>query len=175
MDGAIEGATNTLEHFRATDEVGLWVFTTGVGASGAPTVALRPTSPLGADRETLASTLDDLRYAAKAGTPLYDAIAEAFDSMTELAQPGRINAIVLLSDGVDTDSVTSLDSLVAKLNEASREGGNDAPVRIFAIAYGAEADMQALSRIATASGGQVFDASNPERIDLVFASVINNF
>jgi Ca-activated chloride channel family protein len=175
MDGAIEGATSTLEHFRATDEVGLWVFTTGVGTEGSPTVALRPTSPLGADRETLAGTLEDLRYAAKAGTPLYDAIAEAFDYMTELAQPGRINAIVLLSDGVDTDSVTSLDSLVAHLNEASREGGNDAPVRIFAIAYGAEADMQALGRIATASGGQVFDASNPERIDLVFASVINNF
>jgi Ca-activated chloride channel family protein len=175
MDGAIDGASATLEHFRSTDEVGLRVFTTGIGADGAPTATLRPTSPLGADRETLASSLADLRYATKAGTPLYDAISEAYDAMTATAQPGRINAIVLLSDGVDTDSFTSLDSLVAKLNGATREGGNDAPVRIFAIAYGSDADLGALGRIAAASGGQVFDASNPERIDLVFASVINNF
>jgi Ca-activated chloride channel family protein len=177
MDGAIEGATNTLEHFRTTDEVGLWVFTTGVAPDDQSqvTFALRDVEPLGSSRETLARSLDSLRQAHKAGTPLYDAVAAAFDAMTERAQPGRINAIVLLSDGNDTDSAISLDSLVAKLNAANREGGNDAPVRIFAIAYGADADQSALGRIATASGGQVFDASNPERINLVFASVINNF
>jgi Ca-activated chloride channel family protein len=172
MDGAIEGAIATLEHFRSTDEVGLAVFTTGLGEVTFP---LREVSPLGADRETLATSLGGLRQAAKAGTPLYDAVAAAFDDMSARAQAGRINAIVLLSDGQDTDSVMSLDSLVAKLNGANREGGNDAPVRIFAIAYGEDADQSALGRIATASGGQVFDASNPERIDLVFASVINNF
>ena len=48
-------------------------------------------------------------------------------------------------------------------------------MRIFAIAYGASADTSALRRIAEATGGQVFDASDPQRIDLVFASVINNF
>jgi Ca-activated chloride channel family protein len=176
MDGAIEGATNTIEHFRSTDEVGLWVFTTNLAADpAAVTLALREVTPLGSDRETLARSLGDLRRAAKSGTPLYDAVAAAFDHMAARAEPGRINAIVLLSDGIDTDSTMSLDSLVAKLAAANREGGNDAPVRIFTIAYGADADQSALQRIATASGGQMFDASNPERIDLVFASVINNF
>jgi Ca-activated chloride channel family protein len=177
IDGAIEGATNTLEHFRATDEVGLWVFTTGLVPDdpAAVTFSLREVEPLGSDRETLAGSLESLRQSYKAGTPLYDAVAAAFDAMTARAQPGRINAIVLLSDGEDTDSKISLDSLVAKLNAANREGGNDAPVRIFAIAYGADADQGPLGRIAAASGGQVFDASNPERINLVFASVINNF
>jgi len=95
--------------------------------------------------------------------------------MSARAEPGRINAIVLLSDGQDTDSVTSLDSLVAQLGKDAKEGGDESLVRVFAIAYGADADKTALKRIAEATGGQMFDASDPQRIDLVFASVINNF
>ena len=48
-------------------------------------------------------------------------------------------------------------------------------MRIFPIAYGEGADTAALQRIAEATGGQWFDASDPAKIDLVFASVINNF
>ena len=65
---------------------------------------------------------------------------DAFDG-----RQGRINAIVVLSDGQDTDSAISLDSLVAKIGKSSREGGNDAPVRIFPIAYGEGADTNALA------------------------------
>ena len=118
---------------------------------------------------------DDLRFAQRKGTPLYDAIAQAYDEMTKRAEPGRINAIVVLSDGQDTDSSISLDSLIAKIGKATREGGEDAPVRIFPIAYGEGADTGALQRIAEATGGQWFDASDAAKIDLVFASVINNF
>ena len=176
LDGAIEGAQSTLGHFRSTDEVGVWAFTTGVSsAAGRNIVVLRDVSPLASDREAVDSSLDDLRYAHREGTPLYDAIAAAYDEMTARAEPGRINAIVLLSDGQDTDSQISLDSLVATIGKASREGGDDAPVRIFPIAYGEGADTNALQRIAEATGGQWFDASDAAKIDLVFASVINNF
>ncbi|WP_235038089.1 substrate-binding and VWA domain-containing protein [Microbacterium sp. 18062] len=176
LDGAIEGAQSTVGHFRTTDEVGLWAFTTGVESeAGEGILVLRDVSPLGADRESLSSSLDDLRYSQRAGTPLYDAIATAYDAMKERAEPGRINAIVVLSDGQDTDSSISLDSLIAKIGQSSREGGDAAPVRIFPIAYGEGADTNALDRIAEATGGQWFDASDSERIDLVFASVINNF
>ena len=95
--------------------------------------------------------------------------------MVERAEPGRINAMVVLSDGQDTDSAMSLDSLIAKIGAADREGGDAAPVRIFPIAYGEGADTSALERIAEATGGQWFDASDAAKIDLVFASVINNF
>jgi Ca-activated chloride channel family protein len=176
LDGAIEGAQATLGHFRSSDEVGVWAFTTGVeSAAGENIVVLRDVSPLASDRESVDSSLDDLRFAHRDGTPLYDAIAAAYDEMVARAQPGRINAIVLLSDGQDTDSEISLDSLVAKIGASSKEGGDDAPVRIFPIAYGEGADTGALQRIAEATGGQWFDASDAAKIDLVFASVINNF
>ncbi|MBD8022825.1 vWA domain-containing protein [Microbacterium gallinarum] len=176
LDGAIEGAQATLGHFRSTDEVGVWAFTTGVeSAAGENLVVLRDVTPLASDRESVDASLDDLRFANREGTPLYDAIAQAYDEMTKRAEPGRINAIVVLSDGQDTDSSISLDSLVAKIGKTTREGGDDAPVRIFPIAYGEGADTGALQRIAEATGGQWFDASDAAKIDLVFASVINNF
>lgn len=176
LDGAIEGAQATLGHFRSSDEVGVWAFTTGVDSeAGENLVVLRGVSPLASDRESVESALDDLRFATREGTPLYDAIAVAYDEMTARAEPGRINAIVVLSDGQDTDSSISLDSLIAKIGASGREGGDDAPVRIFPIAYGEGADTGALERIAEATGGQWFDASDAAKIDLVFASVINNF
>ncbi|MFE7845744.1 substrate-binding domain-containing protein [Microbacterium sp. NPDC057407] len=176
LDGAIEGAQATLGHFRSTDEVGVWAFTTGVESeAGQNIVVLRDVVPLASERESVETSLDDLRFATREGTPLYDAIAAAYDEMSARAEPGRINAIVLLSDGQDTDSSISLDSLIAKIGADSDEGGAEAPVRIFPIAYGEGADTGALQRIAEATGGQWFDASDAAKIDLVFASVINNF
>lgn len=176
LDGAIEGAQSTLSHFRSSDEVGVWAFTTDIESEAGRGIAvLRNVEPLGSDRESLDTSLDDLHYATRQGTPLYDSIALAYDDMVARAEPGRINAIVVLSDGQDTDSSMSLDSLIAKISQASREGGDDAPVRIFPIAYGEGADSSALQRIAEATGGQWFDASDAAKIDLVFASVINNF
>lgn len=176
LDGAIQGAQTTLDHFRSTDEVGVWAFTTGISSdAGNGIQVLRDVRALGSDGESLDSSLEDLHYAQRNGTPLYDSILLAYEEMSARAEPGRINAIVVLSDGEDTDSVTSLDSLIAKIGKSSSEGGSDAPVRIFPIAYGEGADTSALQRIADVTGGQLFDASNAERIDLVFASVINNF
>lgn len=176
LDGAIEGAQTTLGHFRSSDEIGVWAFTTGLSSSAGENVAvLRDVTPLGSDRESLDTSLEDLRFAQREGTPLYDAIAAAYDEMTARAEPGRINAIVVLSDGQDTDSTISLDSLIARIGTSSREGADAAPVRIFPIAYGEGADTGALRRIAEATGGQWFDASDAAKIDLVFASVINNF
>ncbi|WP_243075358.1 substrate-binding and VWA domain-containing protein [Microbacterium sp. SS28] len=176
LDGAIDGAQKTLGHFRQTDEVGVWAFTTGISSEAGENIAvLRDVTPLASDLESLQSSIEDLKFSNRQGTPLYDAIAAAYDEMKLRAEPGRINAIVVLSDGQDTDSAMSLDSLIAKIGKASREGSDAAPVRIFPIAYGEGADTSALQRIAEATGGQWFDASDPAKIDLVFASVINNF
>ncbi|MDR0594024.1 MAG: VWA domain-containing protein, partial [Bifidobacteriaceae bacterium] len=91
------------------------------------------------------------------------------------AEPGRINAIVVLSDGEDTDSDGSIEGLIQKINADFAEGGDEAPVRVFPIAYGGAADLDALERLARASNGQVFDASDATKIADVLRSVMNNF
>ena len=176
LEGAIQGAQSTLGNFRATDKIGVWAFTTGLKSEvGNNVVPVRDFSALGGDGEALKSSIADLRNANRQGTPLYDAIAQAYDYMVPQAEEGRINAIVVLSDGEDTDSTTSLDSLLVKINSSAKEGTATAPVRIFTIAYGEGADTEILERISKASGGQMFDATDPTRINEIFSQVMNNF
>lgn len=180
LDGAIEGATTTLGAVRPTDEIGVWAFTTGLSSEiDGQTVngigVVRPFGALGGDKEGLQGDIADLVNARRSGTPLYDAVAAAYDYMKSHADSGRINAIVVLSDGEDTDSMNRLDTLIQKINADQREGGNDKPVRIFAIAYSSAADVDSLEKLARASEGQVFDATDPAKITETFQSVMNNF
>jgi len=176
LDGAIDGAVSTLNNFRSTDEIGVWAFTTGLPDTGlGENVA--PVYDFGAlngNKEKIGGSIEDLVYSNRQGTPLYDAISTSYDFMNEKAETGRINAIIVLSDGQDTDSKTSLESLLVKLNQKG-EGSNDNPVRVFTIAYGDGADKEILQKISTATGGQMFDATDPKKIQDVFQSVVNNF
>lgn len=173
MKDAISSAQNTLDHFRPTDELGVWAFTTGVSSDvGKNVVEIHSVSPLAGQRESLSNEIGKL--VPIDGTPLYDAVLTAYEYMSARAEPGRINAIILLSDGQDEDSETTLDTLLTKLR-AKTEGGAESAVRIFPIVYGSGAPPDALTAIAEASGGQVFDASDPRRINIVFRQVVNNF
>ena len=174
LELAISSIQNNLEHFRTTDEVGIWAFTTSSEGSDTDISVVRDFSAIGSDMEGLIDDVADVRYAGHYGTPLYDSILEGYKYMSDIAEPGRINAIVILSDGDDTDSSMSLSSLLVELSTSS-ESQSDAPVRVFTIAYGEGANTEALTAIAEATGGQMFDASDPTSIDKVFASVINNF
>lgn len=175
LDGAKQSAVSTLGHFRPTDELGVWVFSTDINSSvGKNIIEIKPVSPMAGARENLANQINKLDGVA--GTPLYDALSVAYSHMQKRAEPGRINAIILLSDGEDTDSELSFDDLMRQLRASSKEGNNDlAPVRVFPIVYGENAPTGALDEIAEATGGQVFNASDPRRINLVFQQVVNNF
>ncbi|MDR2381554.1 MAG: substrate-binding and VWA domain-containing protein, partial [Bifidobacteriaceae bacterium] len=180
LEAAIEGAKSTVDNFRPTDEIGVWAFTTGLvgvfdGVERDNVVAVREFGPLGDGKESLRNDIADLAHSTRRGTPLYDTLELAYTYMSQRAEAGRINAIVVLSDGEDTDSLSSIDSLLQQINQDNAEGGNDAPVRIFAIAYSDSADVDALARLAQASGGQVFDATDATKISEVFRSVMNNF
>lgn len=177
LDGAIESAQGTIGNFRSTDQIGVWAFTTDIESElGKNVIPVRDFGPLNNDSETIGNSLDELRYTDRNGTPLYDSIALSYDYMSEQAESGRINAIVVLSDGADEGSDMSLNSLLAKLQASGQsEGGKNNQVRIFTIAYGEGANKDELSKISEATGGQMFDASDPERIEEVFESVINNF
>ena len=49
-------------------------------------VSPRDVEPLASDRESLGSSIEDLRFSNRQGTPLYDAIALAYDEMSERYQ-----------------------------------------------------------------------------------------
>jgi Ca-activated chloride channel family protein len=99
--------------------------------------------------------------------------------MVEGYDPTLINAVVLLTDGVNDDGQTAddddqLDELLATL-ERGTEGESAKPIRVFTIAYGKQADFSTLERIAEATNAASYDASDPATISKVFTAVVSNF
>jgi len=178
LDLAKEATIAALADFNDDDEVGLWIFTTGLGDDEtADFVPLIEPSRVGDVREQLRTRIRGL--VPLNGTPLYTATQAAYEEQLSTYDPARINAVVLLSDGVNDDGETSdddeqLDALLSALS-ADSEGQQSRPVRVFPISYGEGADLTTLRRIAEASQAAVYDSSDPRSITKVFVAVVSNF
>jgi Ca-activated chloride channel family protein len=103
---------------------------------------------LGNNRSTLEAAIEDL--IAQGDTALLDGVSEAYKRLQKLGDTERINAIVVMTDGRENNSRTSLRTLVNDLEDKS-----GVPVVVFCIAYGSDADLGTLRDIAEPSGGQV--------------------
>jgi Ca-activated chloride channel family protein len=112
-------------------------------------------------------------------TPLYEATQDAYDALAGQYDATKINAVVLLTDGMNDDGEQGDDDrqLSQLLNTLRRgtEGENAKPVRVFTIAYGKGADQETLQRIAQATNAAAYDASDPASITKVFTAVVSNF
>lgn len=105
------------------------------------------------------------------GTALYDAIANAHDLLHAKADKQRINAIIVLTDGADTNSTTlNLDALLKKI--AFNE--ENAATRIFTIGYGSGARTDILKNIAESTRAKYFQGT-PKNIRQVFREISTFF
>ena len=106
------------------------------------------------------------------GTALYDAIAAAYDQKREAIRqdPGRIAAIVVLTDGEDTNSQVTLEGLLRRI----RAGGESQGVRVFTIGYGGSSRKDVLQAIADASQARFYEGT-PANIRTVFREISTFF
>jgi Ca-activated chloride channel family protein len=107
-----------------------------------------PLDELQNNRDALEWEIDHLEAAGD--TALLDGVYEAYRQLQALGDAERINAIVVMTDGLENNSRTSLRSLVQELSSDST-----VPVVVFSIAYGDDADMRTLQAISEPTGGQV--------------------
>jgi Ca-activated chloride channel homolog len=166
LQQAKAGARVFLEALPAGDTVRLLLF------SGKPRwVAERP-EPLSKARASLIGSVES--SFADGGTALYDAIVAAYRPAT--GEPkGAARAVIVLTDGQDTDSVLKLEELMEQLRrQASGEGGSDSTARLFTIAYGEKADDRVLKQLAEAGGGGFFSGT-PKDIQSVYAELATFF
>lgn len=110
---------------------------------------------------------------ANGDTSLYDAIQQSMELLKASRGPqdDRIQAIVVLSDGQDTSSQTSLQT-VTELISANKEERN--PVIVIPVAYGSDADINALNGIARASATKV-QSGDPANIQKVLEIIGSYF
>ena len=98
--------------------------------------------------------------------PVYPAISRALAHVRALHDPKRLNAVVVLSDGAGTN-VGRQELLRSIKAEPVTEGTG---VRIFTVAYGDDADAEALQEIASASSGTFFKGG-PKDLKAVYRSI----
>jgi Ca-activated chloride channel family protein len=174
LDLAKQAITDALDEFEGDDDLGLRIFSTNLGpGEDQDWLDIVDISPVAGGGEEIRRRVNEL--APTNGTPLYTATGDAYDAMLDGFDDERINAVVLLTDGRNEDERNNdLEGLLQRLR-AQAEGESSRPVRIFAIAYGADADLETLRRIAEATNAQVYDASDPTTISRIFVSVVSNF
>jgi Ca-activated chloride channel family protein len=153
----------TLDVLSPNDELGLWTFSDQI-------YKLVPIGPVGPNHSELARHIAVLE--AGGGTALYRATSDAVQEVLNDWDPTRINAVVLLTDGQNSDPNDSDLNVLLRSLEA-RPAASTVPV--FTIGYGQDADLGTLARISQASNGRSYNAPDPAHIGSVFADVISNF
>lgn len=171
MEIAKNGLKKAVEGISNRDEIGLVTFSTDQGPNGEPWKEQTPIA-LGTKQKIL-QQLGGLY--PDGGTALYATLREFNKRMKADLQAGKndgkINAIVLISDGQNEYSDDDLGSLLNDLYTEDVDKG----VRVFTIGYSQDADASALKAIAEKSSGAYYDATDPRSLDKALTSVISNF
>ncbi len=168
---ASAAAKQAIGLFQPTSEVGLWAFSTRQDPPN-DWVELVATAPLGSQidgvtqAERLAQAADELLEIATGDTALYDTALAAYRTAKAGYDAGKINSVVLLTDGVNDDPQgISLDTLLTNLRA---EVDPTRPVVLITIGIGSDVDMATLQQISAITGAGAYQAVNPADIGAVF-------
>lgn len=125
-----------------------------------------PMAPLTENRIQLQAAVQNL--AVNGQTALYDGLMEARKQLAEVSgeERDRINAIILLSDGMDTAQTHTL----ADVENDYRESD----ISIFPVAYGDDADADALTKIAEFSRTMLVKGGTGD-INIIFQNLSRYF
>jgi Ca-activated chloride channel homolog len=107
---------------------------------------------------------------ADGGTKLYDSSLYARDWLQKNLRPDAINAVLVLTDGEDSNSEISLDRLSEELKKSNYESQDG--IAFFTVGYGkaGEFNPEALEKIAQINGGY-YRPGNPETISTLIADL----
>lgn len=162
IGAAREGAAEFLSLLNPGDRLSLMTF------SSSPQW-LSQNQPLSAVRTQAQAQVSGLIAGGK--TALYDAVLQAITALQADPDQAAIKAVVVLSDGADTTSTTTLEALLARIDPGPESGG---ALRVFTIAYGKSADGGVLKRISETTQAKAY-AGGTGDIRLVFRDIATFF
>lgn len=141
---ARKAAIAFIDKLEPQNRVGLMVF-------NADTTTLVDLDNLERNKSRLKEEINGL--VANSGTALFDATAVALDKFKDSSTGDRIRALIVLSDGADTESHNVKLRDVVNMISATREDAN--PVIVIPVAYGSDADVSTLGALARAATTKV--------------------
>ncbi|MGH3861205.1 substrate-binding and VWA domain-containing protein [Actinokineospora sp.] len=171
MAVTLDAAELGIRLFKGTTKIGLWVFSTNLDGDKdyRELLPVRPVS------EHLAAngiaTVRSIENQTKGATGLYDSTLAAYKSARQNWEPGRINLVVVMTDGKNEDpdgiSREQLLTELAGLVDPKR------PIAVIGIGIGPDIDVGELRAISAATGGQAFSTPDPSKIAEIFYAALS--
>jgi Ca-activated chloride channel family protein len=126
--------------------------------------------PVKDERAKLLVQIDSLF--AGGGTALYDSIDAGYQQLASSSgsSDSKIQAVVVLTDGEDTESKTKLEDLMQHI----QYNGENRAIHVFTIAYGKDAKKSILQKIADATQAKFYEGT-PQNIVGVFRDISTFF
>jgi Ca-activated chloride channel family protein len=118
----------------------------------------------------VASDCGVLASPPSSSTGLYDTALAATRRVRAGWQPGRVNSVLLLTDGMNEDDQGI--GLAELLRRLRAENDPRRPVPLITIAYGAQSPVGALRAMSEATGGASYVARDPRQVQQVFLEAI---
>lgn len=152
--------------------LGVWLFSDGIGPGG---VDYREVVPFGlltdaSHRARVAAAAAHLADDVGGGTGLYDTIWAAYQKAKASYDSSRLNAVVILTDGRDQDSIgISLAQLKANLRAHADPAK---PVAITTIGIGPDVDSKGLTEISQMTSSKYYSALTPADMTTVLAKAL---
>lgn len=167
-----QAALGALSKFSGEVELGVWAFSTR-RAGEQDWEDLAPIAPLGdaAHSQQIAGIIASLPDRLGGATGLYDTTLAAVQRVRESYDPSKVNSVLVITDGRNEDeNGISLDDLLATLNQ---QADAKKPVPVILIGFGPDTDLDAMSRIAKATGGAAYSATRPEDLGNVLVDALS--
>ncbi|MGI5246241.1 substrate-binding domain-containing protein [Dactylosporangium sp. CA-139066] len=170
----VRGGPARLEVLRKTATDGLGLFTDdselGLWAYAADHQQVVPVSQLnGGQRARLTSAVAAAKAAPTDVCGLYDTVLAAYQSLKEGYKEGRSNTVVVFTDGSNSKSGMSLETLKLELERATDP---TRPVRVVLLGIGPDVHKDELDAIAATTGGRAFVVQDPEQIGNIFLQAL---
>ncbi|MGB2569194.1 substrate-binding domain-containing protein [Micromonospora citrea] len=167
LGAAREGAGLLLDN----SELGVWVFSTKVDGERDYREIL-PVRPLRVQRTALAQRLAEVKVKPKGGTGLYDSTLAAYREARRHWTPGRINLVLVMTDGRNEDA-EGIDRKKFLAELAAMQDPRK-PLPIVFVGLGRDVDPEELNAIAKVTGGQVHRTDQPKGMRQIFFSALAN-
>jgi len=165
----VAAASQGLTLFDNSWSLGLWTFSTNL-VGNQDWKELVPIGPLSVKRADAYAQLAAIRPKPNGDTALYDTTIAAYRAVKQGWDPGRVNSVVIFTDGQNDDANgITLDQLRSQL---TAEADKDKPVQLIIIGIGDGVSKAELDKIVEPVGGADFVVADPTKIGEIFLEAI---
>ncbi|MEV6927514.1 VWA domain-containing protein [Dactylosporangium sp. NPDC051485] len=171
MQVTLEAARKGMSLFDDSWALGVWVFSTLMDGNK-DYKQLVPIGPLVSQRTQCLQALGSITPKRNGDTALYDTILAAYKTVQDGYESGRINSIIVMTDGENDDPAGGL-SLEQLIGELQKTADPAKPIQVILIGIGNKVNEGAMKQITDAIGGGTFVAPDPAKIGDIFLQAIS--